>query len=89
MINIFTNTSAFKSVGVEMISQIDTCKEFDIKSRDYWRCYLRQNTWPSFHPTSTCRMAVDGSTGVVDSKLRFCVNTCLDLIVLQCKLGND
>lgn len=70
MLDLFINSTAFQRVGVQMIDPIDVCSGEAFLSREYWKCYMMQNAWPSFHPTSTCRMAPDSTKGVVDSNLR-------------------
>lgn len=71
MLDVFINSTAFQRYGVQMIEPLETCvSDNEFLSRDYWKCYIMQNTWPSFHPTSTCRMGPNATVAVVDSSLR-------------------
>ncbi len=42
----------------------------DVQTDDEWEDYLRRTVDPTYHPISTCRMAVKASKGVVDPQLR-------------------
>ena len=51
--------------------KLPQCAEFDVKTDDYWRCYIEQMTNTMFHYTGTCRMGdVKHPTTVVDPSLR-------------------
>ena len=65
-------TEGFKSIGARFWNRHHPgCKDYEYRSNDYWRCYIRHNTLTVYHPTTTCKMGSknDPST-VVDSKLR-------------------
>lgn len=71
MLDVVINSTAYKRNGIQMIEPFEECLEDgEFLSREYWKCHIQYNTWPSFHPTSTCRMGPNSTVAVVDSKLK-------------------
>ena len=62
-----------KELGAKMVKRVHpNCVNETYDSDDYWRCYIRSNTFTLYHPVSTCRMGPDGdNNSVVDTKLRY------------------
>ena len=51
--------------------KLPQCVEFDVKTDDYWRCYIKHMSSTMHHYTGTCRMGdVKHPTTVVDPSLR-------------------
>ena len=69
----FAETKAFKEAGIKLISKVHPlCKSHPADSDDYWRCYIRSDTFGDYHPTSTCKMGKEeGKASVVDPQLRY------------------
>ena len=65
-------TRAFKQVNLTLSDRVlPACREFEFRSRDYWRCYIKQQSIPSFTFVGTCRMgSVRGQRHVVDADLK-------------------
>jgi len=73
VVDIFFNSTAFKALGVKWskaTEDLEVCREHSLGSREFFRCYIRYFSRPSFHPTSTCRMGPNSTVAVVDSRLR-------------------
>jgi choline dehydrogenase-like flavoprotein len=70
--NLYENTSSYKKIGAKLApNAFPGCEKFEIKSLEYWDCYLRTNTFTMLHPAGTCAMGrPEDKTSVVDSKLR-------------------
>ena len=65
-------TEGFKSIRARFWDRYHPgCKDYQYRSDDYWRCYIRHNSLTVYHPTTTCKMgSKDDTSTVVDSKLR-------------------
>ena len=66
-------TESFKSVGAKLSRRMHhLCKDKTWGSKEYWTCYIRDQVFTVYHPTSTCKMgAFDDKTAVVDPRLRY------------------
>lgn len=65
-------TAAFRGVGSEYLGEpVPACAGLERLSDEYWRCTIKQYTYPILHAVSTCKMgpAADRSA-VVDNRLR-------------------
>ncbi|XP_050671150.1 ecdysone oxidase-like [Leptidea sinapis] len=60
------NSSYFKSVGAEFVDiSYPRCKDFELGSAQFWRCYVLQSSTTMYHYAGTCSLG-----SVVDSRLR-------------------
>ena len=69
----YAETDTFKNMGVKVIDKGShpECTQHKYDSDPYWECFIRHNTLPVWHATSTCKMGKQSDeTSVVDSKLR-------------------
>lgn len=67
-----SKTPAFQSIDSKYLSDpFPACLNFEHLSDDYWRCALKQATYPILHGVATCRMGPkDDESAVVDNKLK-------------------
>lgn len=65
-------TKPFKALGARLEHfQIPSCIQFAFRSRDYWKCLIKQMTVSVYHPVGTCKMGpVTDPGAVVDPRLR-------------------
>ena len=65
-------TESFKSIGAKISRRIHPlCKEYTWGTDDYWSCFIRQDAFTVYHPTTTCKMGpVSDKETVVDPRLR-------------------
>lgn len=64
------HTDVFKAAGVELLN-LEICNEYEYKSDDYWRCYMRYITGHAWHPTGTAKMGpILDRSSVVDPDLK-------------------
>lgn len=64
------HTDVFKAAGVELLN-LGICNEYEYKSDDYWRCYMRHITGQAWHPTGTAKMGpISDRNSVVDPELK-------------------
>ena len=67
-----SETKSFKDIGARLWDMHHPgCKQYEYRSDDYWRCYIRHHTLTTSHQSGTCKMGsqLDNST-VVDPNLR-------------------
>ncbi|KAF2901675.1 hypothetical protein ILUMI_04518 [Ignelater luminosus] len=67
-----SKTSAFQSIDSKYLSDpFPACMDSKHLSDDYWKCALRQVTYPILHAVATCRMGPQNDkSAVVDNKLK-------------------
>ncbi|XP_052747847.1 ecdysone oxidase-like [Galleria mellonella] len=59
------NTTLFKKVGAELVDlHLESCSQYEYRSKDYWRCYIPKTLVSLFLYTSTCSMG-----SVLDAEL--------------------
>ncbi|CAB3223918.1 unnamed protein product [Arctia plantaginis] len=46
------------------------CDDFELDSRDYWKCVCLSTVQTVYHPVGTCGMGTDSKTSVVNSRLK-------------------
>lgn len=65
-------TEPFKDINATLLElPIEECKNFEFRSKDYWRCSMKYFTTTIYHPVGTCKMGRETNPeAVVDSKLR-------------------
>lgn len=68
----FFGTESYKKYGVKLITpSITKCAQYETRSDDWWRCYIKYFTSTNYHAVGTCRMGpVADPTTVVSSKLK-------------------
>ncbi|GAB0093747.1 hypothetical protein DMENIID0001_089210 [Sergentomyia squamirostris] len=68
----FLNTETFTKHEVEFFNiSLPDCDVLEFDSDEYWICYIRHMTSPTFHPVGTAKMGPDSDPdAVVDSKLK-------------------
>ncbi|KAF2888209.1 hypothetical protein ILUMI_17963 [Ignelater luminosus] len=67
-----SKTPAFQSIDSKYVSDpLPACSKYKHLSDNYWRCALKQLTYPSLHPVGTCKMGPKSDkTAIVDNKLK-------------------
>ncbi|XP_045198417.2 L-sorbose 1-dehydrogenase-like [Mercenaria mercenaria] len=65
-------THAFRKIGTDSnFMRIDTCKEHEFMTYEFYECLIRHFAVTVYHPTSTCRMGPEGdANSVVDPELK-------------------
>ena len=65
-------TEAFKAIGAKLTRRLHhLCEDKPWGSKEYWRCYIRDQLYTVYHPASSCRMgSLNDKAAVVDSRLR-------------------
>lgn len=64
------NTSSLRSAGSEVIYiDLEQCKNFELGSHEYWKCYVLNTVGSHYHLVGSCAMGPQGE-GVVDERLR-------------------
>ncbi|KAJ0176902.1 hypothetical protein K1T71_006911 [Dendrolimus kikuchii] len=60
------NSPSFMKYGAEVVNLVgDRCGKFNIKSKDYWKCYIKCSFTTIYHFVGTCALG-----SVVDSRLK-------------------
>lgn len=73
---IVEDTKAFQSLNMTYGAEHEpACLQFEFRSDEYWKCVLFENVTPWIHLCGTCGMGRDESDSVLDSKLRYLINT--------------
>ena len=83
-----SETKSFKDIGARLWDMHHPgCKQYEYRSDDYWRCYIRHHTLTTSHQSGTCKMGsqLDNST-VVDPSLRSVIFYILFHILLSIEL---
>ncbi|KAF2887711.1 hypothetical protein ILUMI_18462 [Ignelater luminosus] len=67
-----SKTPAFQSIDSKYVSDpLPACSKYKHLSDNYWRCALKQLTYPSLHSVGTCKMGPKSDkTAIVDNKLK-------------------
>ncbi|CAH1185808.1 unnamed protein product [Phyllotreta striolata] len=61
-----TQTQAYKRLNLRYLGEpLTRCRHLKFKTKEYWRCFLRQTTLTGYHPVGTCPMGVDAEKGAV------------------------
>ncbi|KAL0881202.1 hypothetical protein ABMA27_002307 [Loxostege sticticalis] len=64
------NTSSLRSFGSEVVYiDLQQCKNFELGSHEYWKCYMLNTVGSHYHLVGTCAMGPEGE-GVVDERLQ-------------------
>lgn len=50
---------------------VPACDNYEVRSDEYWKCYIQQTTIPGSHMVGTNRMGTDAGA-VVDPRLKVC-----------------
>ncbi len=68
----YADTETFRNIGAKVIDKGShpSCTQHKYDSDEYWKCFIRHNTLPGYHSTSTCKMGKSYKSSVVDSQLR-------------------
>lgn len=68
----FIETEVMKSVGASLDQvRVAFCSEYEFRSDDYWKCYIRHFFLTVYHPCCTCKMgAIKDQTTVLGPDLR-------------------
>lgn len=65
-----THTKALKRNGFTR-TKTAMCQEFEVDSREYFECFIKRYTLPSYHTVGTCKMGPKSDKdAVVDPRLR-------------------
>ncbi|KAH9631958.1 hypothetical protein HF086_000295 [Spodoptera exigua] len=65
------NTTAFKEInGFLGRYEWPPCNDYELDSRDYWKCICTEMVLTIYHPVGTCQMGPDPKTSVVNSRLK-------------------
>ncbi|XP_036339664.1 glucose dehydrogenase [FAD, quinone]-like [Rhagoletis pomonella] len=66
------NTTAYKAMNATMLlPSIDECDAYELRSDDYWRCYLKYFSCTLYHQSATVKMAPEtDETSCVNPRLQ-------------------
>ncbi|XP_036318298.1 glucose dehydrogenase [FAD, quinone]-like [Rhagoletis pomonella] len=66
------NTTAYKAANATMLlPNIDECDAYELRSDDYWRCYLKYFSSTTYHQTGTVKMGPEiDETSCVNPRLQ-------------------
>ncbi|KAH9631956.1 hypothetical protein HF086_000293 [Spodoptera exigua] len=71
MLTKIVNTTEFKNInGFLGRMEWPPCDNYELDSRDYWKCICIEMVVSVYHPAGTCQMGPDPKTSVVSSRLK-------------------